>query len=65
MKCSVGQMVAVEGNGLCQVIERTGKTPPIVLTVRRSDGCEFDVAEHCVMEPSLAAVSDEMARRLK
>lgn len=54
MKCCVGQMVAVLGNGNCEVIERIpGKFSPVILTVRRNDGCTFDVAEHVVQEPAL------------
>lgn len=62
MRCAVGQTVHVPGNGPCEVLERTGKSVPFILTVRRSDGCTFDVDESVVMEPALAGGFDDAAR---
>ena len=50
MKCAEGQTVSVPGNGRCEVIGRTGKSAPFILTVRRADGCVFDVDEAVICE---------------
>ena len=62
MKCVVDQVVTVPGNGRCVVLSRLGKCPPFILTVRRADGCVFDVDESCVQEPALSGGFSDAAR---
>ena len=62
MRTEVGKSVSVPGNGLCEVLAKLGKCPPFILTVRRADGCVFDVDESCVQEPALSGGFSDAAR---